>query len=69
VIGLLFTIAMLVIISSSSKSTGEDNATATVGAHIIENDDGGTRYDEDIEGYKVKNKNHIFAISSATITF
>jgi len=68
VIGLGFTVAVLVIISGSTKTNEEESATASVGAHIIENDET-TRYDEDIEGYKVKNKGHIFAISSATITF
>jgi len=59
----------LIIISGSTKSSGEENATAAVGAHIME-DDNTIQDKEDIEtSGKTAEENHVFAISSATITF
>jgi hypothetical protein len=60
---------MLVIISSSKKSNEENNVTANVGSHIMENEE--TIDDkEDIETKgKTAEENHVFAISSATIFF
>jgi len=68
-VGLGFTVAVLIIISSSTKSSDEDNTTANVGAHIMESDE--TIQDkEDIETTgKTAEEAHVFAISSATITF
>lgn len=38
IVGLCFTVAVLIIISGSTKSSDEDNVTANVGAHIMEDD-------------------------------
>jgi len=59
----------LIIISGSTKASDENNATATVGAHIME-DDNTIQDKEDIETTgKTAEETHVFAISSATITF
>jgi hypothetical protein len=59
----------LIIISGSTKSSDEDNATANVGAHIME-DDETIQNKEDIEtNNKTAEENHVFAISTATIIF
>lgn len=60
---------MLVIISGSKKSNEENNVTANVGSHIMENDE--TIEDKvDIEkSGKTAEEDHVFAISSATIFF
>jgi len=70
-IGLLFTVTVLIIISSSTQKTAE----GSVGGHIIESeenleekedftrvkDNGKVKDDEDDE--------HVFSITNATITF
>jgi hypothetical protein len=47
-LGLLFTVSALVIISTSTKKNDEENPTARVGGHIIENEDD-LHHKEDIE--------------------
>jgi len=62
-------VAVLVIISGSTKSSDENNLSANVGAHIME-DDETIKDKEDIEtNNKTAEDNHVFAISSATIFF
>ena len=66
---MLFTVIALVIISTSTKKNDEGNPTARVGGHIIENEED-LNNKEDIETTgKNEDEDHVFAISSATITF